>query len=596
MAGNNFTNQWNNQALQAKRLENVVGYDYNTQTRNIIATDITVPFDVNWNTPEYGNQFCGGIRIGKTSGNELQPLQVVLAGSSSPSTFLVKTGDFLNVQATSILTNPEILDERIINIVVYMGQAAEQPFEPFYNNLFQPYYNFDVVADWYGLLGIGNPTQSDFENWLTGGLGFLPPSVLEGYICEPIINDISNGIFVGRIKCRLEIDCKGNNWRLDDYFYEINGLGDFYGCKAINIKNNNQVIDYPQLNLYFKGLKEINFKYYSQINSEIQFINFDSNIYVENIDLSFLQFCTDGNFIEFSCANNPLVSEFLNFVLMPDSTINFVMSNMYGFRRFEYDLTNTNISNFTFNNNSSFTPDGAQRLGLEYINTSLLPDTIQALDLSNNNLNVMTAGYTKFPTGLINLQLNNNAMVNFNPECQLPFTLQSLQLSSNLLYEFDIKYALPNGLSNIYLANNLIQSFNTTCNVGLFQLDLANNQLTKANFFNLLNTSLYILNLSQNAFSEFVVNAPLPTSLNVFYLNDNFISKCLLQGTTGPVNIFLYNNRMTVDSWTEMNTWATGITASAPGSKQIYAYANPGSISASPTNATLISKGYTVYP
>ena len=37
MAGNNFTNQWNNQALQAKRLENVLGWDYPSQTQQIIA-------------------------------------------------------------------------------------------------------------------------------------------------------------------------------------------------------------------------------------------------------------------------------------------------------------------------------------------------------------------------------------------------------------------------------------------------------------------------------------------------------------------------------------------------------------------------------
>jgi hypothetical protein len=476
-----------------------------------------------------------------------------------------------------------------------MGQASEQPFEPFYNNLFQPYYNFDVVADWRAITGATPFTQSDFESWLTSNLSFSVIS-LGNFIYEAVIDDPSSGVHIGRVKCRLEVDCNGDTWRLTDYFFEINGLGDFRNCDTIEINQNDKIWNYPQINVFLQGLKEINFKYFSQLNSNLISVNISKNFYVENIDLSFLQFCTYGDFENLFIADAKLVKQFSNFVLMPDSTINFGMTEMDGFRRFEYDLTNTNINVFTFTDSSSFTPDGAQRLGLEYINTSLLPDTISYMYLSNNNLNVMTAGYTKFPANLLDLQLNLNGMVNFNPECKLPATLQSLQLSENLLYEFDLNYPLPTGLGNIYLTNNLIQSFNTTCNSGLFQLDLASNRLTKANFFNLLNPSLYILNLSNNAFSEFVVNAPLPPNLNVLYLNNNFISRCLFQGTTGPANIFLYANEMTVASWTEMNTWATGITGSGPGTKQLYAYSNPGSISASPTNATLISKGYNIFP
>jgi hypothetical protein len=477
-----------------------------------------------------------------------------------------------------------------------MGQANEQPFEPFYNNLFQPYYNFDVVANWKDVLGVTNPLVSDFQSWLTsGGLSFLPPTVLEGYIFEPIIDDPINGVQIGRIKCRLEVDCKGNNWQLNNKFFEINGLGDFMECRGIIIEGNNEVWDYPQLNVFLRGLKEINFKYYSQLDSMILGVLANDNQYVENIDLSFLQFCTYGNFADIVINNMALVKGFSNFVLMPDSTANFIMNGMFGFRRFDYDLTNTDISNFVFSNSINFTPDG-QRLGLEYINTSLLPNTVQALDLSNNNINIMTSGYTKFPSGLTGLTLAGNGMVNFNPECSLPNSLLSLNLISNRLYEFDLNYPLPNNLQNLYLVGNLIQSFNTTCNPSLFQLDLASNQLTKADFFDLLSPSLVLLNLSFNAFTEFVVNAPLPPLLNVLYLNNNNMSRCLLKGTIGPVNIFLYANNMSVASWTEMNTWATGITGSTPGSKQFYAYSNPGSIAASPTNATLISKGYTVYP
>jgi hypothetical protein len=401
MAGNNFTNQWNNQALQAKRLENVLGWDYPSQTQQIIATDVTVPYNVNWNTPSYGNQFCGGIRIEKTKDDEYLNLNIVLAGASSPTTFLVKTGDFLDIQATSILL-PSSEDPGEWEIIAYMGQASENLFEPFYNNLFQPYYNFDVVADWEAVMGVGaNPTQSDFENWLTSILNFGSLTV-QGYTYEPIIEDNASGIFVGRIKCRLLVDCRGNTWRLQNNFFEINGLGDFNNCRGIDINSNNLIYDYPQLNVYLKGLKEINFKYYSQLESNIEYTEFNDNNHVENIDLSFLQYCNaNGDFNDFNCYNSPLVKQFSNFKLFPDSIINIDIEGMYGFRRFEYDLTNcTSLTSFTFVDSYNFTPDGSQRLGLEFINTSLLPDSIITLQLSGNNITQMTAGYVKFPASM----------------------------------------------------------------------------------------------------------------------------------------------------------------------------------------------------
>ena len=353
--------------------------------------------------------------------------------------------------------------------------------------------------------------------------------------------------------------------------------------------------NYPQLNVFLKGLKEVNFKYYSQLDSKIETFQSTNNNYLENFDLSFLQFCNRGNFRNFTAAYNTLIKEFSNFVLMPDSTLSFNMDGMYGFRRFEYNLTNTNITSFIFRNSGTFTPDGAQRLGLEYINTSLLPDTITNLVLTNNNLKVMTTGYTKFPSSLQSIELQNNEMVNFNPECSLPPLLNTLFLSSNLLYEFDLNYPLPNSLFFINLSSNLIQRYNTQCPQGLTSLDLNNNQLTKANFFNLLNPSLNSLNLASNAFAELIADGPFPTGLFILYLNNNSISRCLFQGPNGPANIFLYANEMTVDSWTEMNTWASGLTAAGAGTKQFYAFSNPGSISGTTTETTLISKGYNVF-
>jgi Leucine-rich repeat (LRR) protein len=593
MAGNNFTNQWNNQALQAKRLENVLGWDYPSQTQQIIATDVTVPYDVNWNTPSYGNQFCGGIKIVKTQDDKFYELKITLAGASSPTTFFVKTGDFLDVQAISI--SSQDIDLEQTSIVVYMGQSSENLFEPFYNNLFQPYYNFDVVADW-GSLGYPNPSESDFTSWLTHGLGFVTPTVLDGYIYEPIIDDTVNGVYVGRIKCRLEVSCDGASWILSDYFFEINGLGDFSRCRGINIENNTEVFEYPQQNIFLYGLKEINFKYYSQKESNLQNFDVEGNIYVENIDLSFLQYCNvTGDFNTFNCYNSPLVKQFSNFKLFPYSTTSIDIEQMYGFRRFEYDLTNcNNLTGFYFIDSSNFTPDGFQRLGLEFINTSLLPHSLTTLGLTGNNITQMTAGYVKFPTSMQSLNISANAMVEFNPECSLPLGLTSLSASNNLFYQFDLNYPLPASLSTIDLTNNLIQRFNTQCPLYLAYLYLGNNQLTKMDFAPLLNSNLLQLVMSNNALNTFLPSVPLP-ALQALDLQNNNITSCIPKGTNGP-NVFLLNgNKMTTAAWNEMNTqWATGITTGS--GKQFYAYSNVNSVSTSPLQATMVSKGYTVTP
>lgn len=590
MAGNNFTNQWNNQALQAKKLENVLGWDYYTQTQQIIATDVTVPFDVNFNTPEYGNQFCGGIRIDQTKDDAYVNLKVILAGATSPTTFIVTTGDFLDIQAVSILSGD--LDLSRTEITVLMGQANEQPLEPFYNGLFQPYYNFDVVADWKTVFAISPITQADFESWLVSTLGFTV-TFIDNFIYEPIINDTVNGVVIGRIKCRLEVDCNGADWNLNDYFFEINGLGDFSDCRRLSIRDNNQVLNYPQLNVFLQGLKEVNFKYYSQKNSQAIAFSCTGNNYVENIDLSFFQFCTYGDFEEFTVSSMPLVKEFSNFILMPDSTNSFEMINMYGFRRFNYDLTNTNISTFNFSNSVNFSLEG-QRLGLEYINTSILPDTIVILDLSSNNLNLMTSGYTKFPSSLQNLNLNGNGMIEFNPECSLPLGLTSLGIGNNQLYEFDLNYPLPNSLISIDLTSNLIQRYNTQCPQNLSSLYLGSNQLTKMDFAHLLNINLQALVLSGNALNTFLPTVTLP-ALQSLDLQNNYITRCIPTGTNGPIVLFLNGNQMTTAAWDEMDTqWATGITV---GSGKIFlAYTNVDSVSTSPLQATMVSKGYSVVP
>jgi hypothetical protein len=591
MAGNNFTNQWNNQALQAKRLENVLGWDYPSQTQQIIATDVTVPFNVNWNTPEYGNQFCGGIKIEKTKDDTLLPLNIVLAGASSPTTFQVKTGDFLDIQATSILL-PLTADPKDYTIIVYMGQASENLFEPFYNNLFQPYYNFDVLADWKGV-GYINPPQVDFVKWLVDNQGFSVTSI-EDYIYEPLINDAVNGVYVGRIKCRLEVDCQGGVWRLNNNFFEINGLGDFYNCNTIQMLDNNTIYERPELNVFLYGLKEINFKYYSQKESNL--LNFEArnNLYVENIDLSFLQYCNQGYFSNFTCYNMKLVEEFSNFVLFPDTVNTIDISEMYGFRRFEYDLTNTAITSFSFVDSFAYTPDGAQRLGLEYINTSLLPDSVIYLVLNANNIIQMTAGYTKFPSSLQQLNLYGNQMVEFNPECSLPLGLSSLSIGNNKLYEFDLNYPLPNSLISIDLTSNLIQRYNTQCPQNLQSLYLGSNQLTKMDFAHLLNNNLQALVLSGNALNTFLPTVALP-ALQSLDLQNNYITRCIPTGTNGPIVFFMNGNQMTTAAWDEMNTqWATGITV---GSGKIFlAYSNVNSVSTSPLQATMVSKGYSVAP
>jgi hypothetical protein len=589
MAGNNFTNQWNNQALQAKRLENVLGWDYPSQTQQIIATDVTVPYNVNWNTPSYGNQFCGGIKIEKTIDDEYLNLKVTLAGASSPTTFLVKTGDFLDIQATSI--SSENVDLELTKIVVYMGQASEQPFEPFYNNLFQPYYNFDAVANWYDVYGGATVNQNNFEKWLRDTLNFTIITI-NSYTWEPIYEDAAKNLYIGRIKCRLEVDCQNNVWRLNDYFYEINGIGDFKRCGNISIRGNNDVREIPEGNVFLYGLKEINFKYYSQLESNL--VNFEANTnnYVETINLSFLQYCNQGDFSDFSCFYMPLVEEFSNFKLFPDSVNNIYIEGMSGFRRFEYNLTNcNNLVGFYFSDSYNTTLDG-QVIGLEFINTSLLPDSISTMNLGGNNIIQMTAGYVKFPASLSQLILGANQMVEFNPECSLPSGLTSLQIGNNKLYEFDLNYPLPDTLISIDLTNNLIQRYNTQCPQNLQSLYLGSNQLTQMDFADLLNNNLLALVLSGNALTTFLPTVPLP-SLQSLDLQNNYIARCIPKGTYGYNVFFMNGNQMTTAAWNEMNTqWATGITVGS--SKQFLAFSNVNSVSTSPLQATMVSKGYIV--
>lgn len=590
MASNNFANQNNIQALTAKRVQNVTGYSYiNPNIPLTIATDVTVPYDVNFNTPRYGNQICGGIKIETTPDNDYINLYIVLAGASSPTLFTVKAGDFLDVQAISIL-NPNISG---VSIIAYMGQSAENTFEPFYNPYYQPYYNYDVVAAWGSEAGVSTPmTQGEFETYLTSKGYDLTGTIINNYTFEQIYNS-SSGENVGRIKCRLLLNCKSNNYRFNSNFLEINGVGDFFDAPQVTINNNNLVIQDDVQQFSCRGLKKINFNYWSQYEGPGSSFYAYDNHYLEYVNLDFMVYETQRNTLtDFEMGGCYNLEKFDNFQ-MPNSLTYFSVYNMYGMKEFNYDLTNTSVTTFYCTDSYGYLNDGVTRTGIEYVNLGLLPNTVSYVGINGNNLKTMTAGYSKFPNNLNTLAANENGMVDFNPSGKLPDSINTLYIHNNELTSFDLNYELPNNLLFFNLSYNKINSF-TTYTKNVIVLYLNNNQLTSFSFDKYLNNSVNNLFINNNALNSIVSSKPIPTSLNYLGANNNYITSVLLQGTNGPSTINLQNNLMTTAAWSAMNTWATGITAAAPNSKFFYANNNINPIDPSAVYATLVAKGYQV--
>ena len=104
------------------------------------------------------------------------------------------------------------------------------------------------------------------------------------------------------------------------------------------------------------------------------------------------------------------------------------------------------------------------------------------IDLSIND--ITSVNNITWPFGLINLYLNENQIVNFNPTVALPSGLQYLNLSVNQIVTFNPSIALPNSLDILDIENNYIVIFNPTIPLptGLYALRLGDNQMTTAGY------------------------------------------------------------------------------------------------------------------
>lgn len=108
-----------------------------------------------------------------------------------------------------------------------------------------------------------------------------------------------------------------------------------------------------------------------------------------------------------------------------------------------------------------------------------------------------------FDNSLIEINLNANQIVEFNPSISLPSSLQLLDLSNNLITDFNPSIALPIGLLTLVLEGNEIVSFNPSLS---------------------LPTSLSSLGLGDNKIVSFNPSLSLPISLMDFSLENNLMT------------------------------------------------------------------------
>ncbi len=115
------------------------------------------------------------------------------------------------------------------------------------------------------------------------------------------------------------------------------------------------------------------------------------------------------------------------------------------------------------------------------IKANILTTTSNILSLES--LSVTNVNYITV-SGLLELNLNDNQIVTFNPSIVLPSSLLELVLSANQIVTFNPTIALPSSLQNLGLQYNQIISFNPSIALptSLQTLDLRNNQMTTAGY------------------------------------------------------------------------------------------------------------------
>jgi Leucine-rich repeat (LRR) protein len=223
------------------------------------------------------------------------------------------------------------------------------------------------------------------------------------------------------------------------------------------------------------------------------------------------------------------------------------------------------------------------------------------LTTNSNTINLKVKQITNIGyitvSGLIEINLEGNQIVTFNPTIALPSSLQNLYLNSNQIVTFNPTIALPSSLQNLYLNSNQIVTFNPTIALpsSLVLLELSANQIITFNPTIALPSSLQNLYLESNQIVNFNPTIALPSNLQFLYLSGNQIIEFnpTIALPSSLVFLGLNDNQMTISGYTASEPWANGM-HTAPSGGEINLQFNTDSASGTNLETILVSKGWTV--
>lgn len=511
-------------------------------------TDLSLPIGVDYLLPENGGAAVGSI---KNIGTHTAILHVVLAGEgdlNNQVTYTLNAGDTLDAQIRYI-SPASTYDLDPITKLGNTGVLAMSVSLSSTSTITAPYYNFIAKADWYQVFDNfgGDPNdQADFENWINSELGMYVMT-LSGYTYVETTEISEWGNPIGTISCNLDYDGKDKKYILNEFFYEINGIGRNFGDRTgqllIQYNNNLTYVSNYYGNIYSSQIL-------FQDNPELEYI--DGSIFNETINnpaTTFLQISGNynlkgiQNFVSFPsglvtmyCYNN---GQYLG----DDSRGSAIYRNLL---RWDYDMRNLiNLATCYLSSN-----------GLDYFDYSLLPETTGGdlyLNLSENNLTEFSPvaqnldGSYGIPDGIDQIDLGYNKISIFKPE-YLPknityFGLYYNQLS-DISVEFDWATMCPY-LNYLDLGYNYISKLSNP--LLMSTLELRNNLLydwdnyvlyTKPNQTNIV--------LSFNKFTTLPNNLPYP-NLQFISLDSNELTSVSSDLTTYPLlqGLRIDNNKIT---------------------------------------------------